>query len=330
MIFLIYIDGFFYEMKDFLLNNSNKNETFAYISLVIATVLYGTTLTAMKVCLNYYSEVELITLRMLVSTFLFLPFFLTVYKDLRIDKVDYKFILLMTICEPCLYFLFETHALKYTSSGQAGVVSAMEPILIIIFAKIILKEHLPKIAYFGVLLGIIGSIILSVGSDVNELAPNPVFGNSLELCAEILTVTSIITTKYLMDKYPPFLLAGTQVILGGVFFTALNIIQGGSFMPVLNQSLPIVIYLGVLTVVSYALYNYGICTLSASKASPFLYLLPISSICFGCFFLGETFNMFQIFACLLIFFGIYVSQIKDKRKLVKLRQFLRHLTGSKH
>ena len=310
-------------MKDFLLNNTNKNERFAYISLVVATVLYGTTLTAMKVCLNFYSEVEMITLRMIISSLLFLPFFLTVYKDLKVDKIDFKFILLMTICEPCLYFLFETHALRFTTSGQAGVVSSMEPILIIIFAKFILKEHLPKIAYIGVLLGIIGSVVLSIGSDVNELAPNPILGNSLEMCAEILTVTSIITTKYLMDKYPPFFLAGSQVLLGAVFFIVLNIVRHGSFIPVINASLPIFIYLGVLTVVSYALYNYGICTLSASKASPFLYMLPISSICFGCFFLGESFNLTQFFACALIFVGIYISQMKDKRKFVKLRNFLR-------
>lgn len=308
-------------MKDFLLNNTNKNERFAYISLVVATVLYGTTLTAMKVCLNFYSEVEMITLRMIISSLLFLPFFLTVYKDLKVDKIDFKFILLMTICEPCLYFLFETHALRFTTSGQAGVVSSMEPILIIIFAKFILKEHLPKIAYIGVLLGIIGSVVLSIGSDVNELAPNPILGNSLEMCAEILTVTSIITTKYLMDKYPPFFLAGSQVLLGAVFFIVLNIVRHGSFIPVINESLPILIYLGVLTVVSYALYNYGICTLSASKASPFLYMLPISSICFGCFFLGESFNLTQFFACALIFVGIYISQMKDKRKFVKLRNF---------
>ncbi len=310
-------------MKDFLLNNTNKNERFAYISLIVATVLYGTTLTAMKVCLNFYSEVEMITLRMIISSLLFLPFFLTVYKDLKVDKIDFKFILLMTICEPCLYFLFETHALRFTTSGQAGVVSSMEPILIIIFAKFILKEHLPKIAYIGVLLGIIGSVVLSLGSDVNELAPNPILGNSLEMCAEILTVTSIITTKYLMDKYPPFFLAGSQVLLGAVFFIVLNIVRHGSFIPVINESLPILIYLGVLTVVSYALYNYGICTLSASKASPFLYMLPISSICFGCFFLGESFNLTQFFACALIFVGIYISQMKDKRKFVKLRNFLR-------
>lgn len=310
-------------MKDFLLNNTNKNERFAYISLVVATVLYGTTLTAMKVCLNFYSEVEMITLRMIISSLLFLPFFFTVYKDLKVDKIDFKFILLMTICEPCLYFLFETHALRFTTSGQAGVVSSMEPILIIIFAKFILKEHLPKIAYIGVLLGIIGSVVLSLGSDVNELAPNPILGNSLEMYAEILTVTSIITTKYLMDKYPPFFLAGSQVLLGAVFFIVLNIVRHGSFIPVINESLPILIYLGVLTVVSYALYNYGICTLSASKASPFLYMLPISSICFGCFFLGESFNLTQFFACALIFVGIYISQMKDKRKFVKLRNFLR-------
>ena len=47
----------------------------------------------------------------------------------------------MMLCEPCLYFLFETNALKYTTSGQAGIVSSLEPVLLVIAARIILKEH---------------------------------------------------------------------------------------------------------------------------------------------------------------------------------------------
>lgn len=304
-------------MKDLLSKYKNQNELFAYLSIAIAVLLYGTTLTATKICMQYYSTPQLMTYRMLISTILFLPFIFTVYKNIRIEKKDIKLILLMMLCEPCLYFLFETNALKYTTSGQAGIVSSLEPVLLVIAARIILKEKFMKIVYFGLGISILGSVLLSVTSDASEAAPNPLLGNFLELIAIILTDTCVITTKYLMDKYPPFFLAGISVIGGLIFFTCLNISSHGSFNVVFNPSLLVVIYLGILTVVAYALYNFAICTLPASKFSPFLFMLPIAAVFFGWFFLGETINLKQLLACSLVFAGIYICQINNKKKMVK-------------
>lgn len=304
-------------MKDFLSKYKNQNELFAYLSISIAVLLYGTTLTATKICLNYYSTPQLMSFRMLISAFFFLPFIYTVYKNIKIDPKDLKLIFLMILCEPCLYFIFETTALKYTTSGQAGIVSSLEPVILVIAARIILKERFVKIVYLGLFISIIGSILLSLSSDVSELAPNPLLGNFLELIAIILTDTCVITTKYLMDKYPPFFLAGLSVIGGLLFFTFLNIFTGGNFNIVMNASLFLVIYLGLLTVIAYALYNFAICTLPASKFSPFLFMLPVAAVFFGWFFLGETFNLKQFSACILVFLGIYICQINTKKKLVK-------------
>ncbi len=307
-------------MKDLLSKYKNQNELFAYISVSIAVLLYGTTLTATKICMQYYSTSELMMFRMIISAILFSPFIFTVYKNIRIERKDIKLILLMMLCEPCLYFLFETNALKYTTSGQAGIVSSLEPVLLVIAARIILKERFVKIVYLGLAICIIGSILLSISSDTTELAPNPLLGNFLELIAIILTDTCVITTKYLMDRYPPFFLAGISVFGGAVFFTCLNIITGGSFNVIVNSSIFLIIYLGILTVVAYALYNFAICTLPASKFSPFLFLLPIVAVFFGWFFLGETFNLQQMLACAIVFLGIYICQINNKRKLIELKQ----------
>ncbi len=304
-------------MKDFLSKYKNQNELFAYLSISIAVLLYGTTLTATKICLEYYSTPKLMAFRMLVSTILFIPFIFTLYRHIKIDFKDIKLILLMMLCEPCLYFIFETNALKYTTSGQAGVVSALEPVILVIAARIILKEKFVKLVYLGLFISIIGSVLLSLSSDESELAPNPLLGNFLELIAIILTDTCVITTKYLMEKYPPFFLAGISVVGGLIFFALYNIFDGGNFSVVMNPSLFIVLYLGILTVVAYALYNFAICTLPASKFSPFLFMLPVAAVFFGWFFLGETFNLKQFAACILVFIGIYICQINDKKKFVK-------------
>lgn len=303
-------------MKDFLSKYKNQNEIFAYLSITIAVILYGTTLTATKICLDYYSTSQLMTFRLIISAMLFIPFLFTIYKNIKIEKKDIFLILLMVLCEPCLYFIFETNALKYTTSGQAGIVSALEPVILLIGARIVLKERFLKIVYFGLAIAITGSVLLSLSSDVSELAPRPLLGNFLELIAIILTDTCVITTKYLMDRYPPFFLAGIAVIGGAVFFTLMNISLHNSFQLVLNPSLFLVIYLGVLTVVAYALYNFAICTLPASKFSPFLFLLPVAAVIFGWFFLGETINIKQFAACILVFTGIYICQLNDKKNFV--------------
>ncbi|MCD7739929.1 MAG: DMT family transporter [Candidatus Gastranaerophilales bacterium] len=304
-------------MKDFLSRFNNPNELFAYLSITIAVLLYGTTLTATKICLTYYSTAHLMTFRMLVSSLLFIPLIFTLYKHIKIDVKDYKLIFLMMLSEPCLYFIFETNALKYTTSGQAGIVSSLEPVILVIAARIILKEKFVKIIYLGLFISIIGSVLLSLSSDVSELAPNPLLGNFLELMAIILTDTCVITTKYLMEKYPPFYLAGIDVIGGLVFFAALNFIEGDGFNVVMNASVFIIIYLGILTVVTYALYNFAICILPASKFSPFLFILPVAAVIFGWFFLGETFNLKQFGSSIIIFAGIYICQLNTKKKLVK-------------
>ena len=309
-------------MKGLLLKPNISNAMFAYISISIAVILYGTTLTATKICLEEYSTPALMALRMSISAILFAPFFLTIYKNIKIDKSDIKYVILMVLCEPCLYFIFETNALKYTSSGQAGVVSSLEPVLIILLARMILKEKFPRLAYIGLAIAIIGSVFLSIMSDVNELAPRPLLGNSLQLGAEILTCISVITTKYLMDKYPPFYLAGIAVLGGSVFFTSMCIMNGETLHIVPSPSIFIVGYLGILTVVAYALYNYSMCTLSASKVSPLLFLLPVSAVFFGWFFLGETLNTMQFASCLVIFLGIYICQTFSKHSLDEAEEII--------
>ena len=304
-------------MKDFLSKYKNQNELFAYLSIAIAVLLNGTTLAATKICMQHYSVPELMVIRMFISTIIFLPFLFTVYKNIKIEKKDIWLILLMILCEPCLYFLFETNALNYTTSGQAGIVNSLEPVILVIGARIILKERFVRIVYLGLFISIIGSVLLSLLSDKTEMAPNPLLGNFLELIAIILTDICVITTKYLMDRYPPFFLAGIAIIAGAFFFTALNIVDGGSFQITFNNSLIILIYLGILTVVVYALYNYAICTLPASKFSPFLFLLPVAAVFFGWFFLNETINMNQLLSCILIFIGIYICQINNKKRYVQ-------------
>lgn len=313
-------------LKTFSANEySKRREMFAYISLFFCMITYGASFLAMKVVLFEYSPTTTMMLRMILSSFVFLPFMATVYRKIKIRKQDIGLLLLMTICEPCLYFLLEANGLSLTTSSQAGIVYSMLPLFITLGAIIVLREKVPLAAFGGFLIAIIGSVLLSCSSTATEIAPNPLLGNTLEFFAVIMTTVSIITTKYLMEKYPPFFLAGFQTVSGAVFFTLLNFIQGNSFHLNFNLTLFVLIYLGIVTVSDYALYNFAMCTLSASKASAFLYLQPVFAIFFGIVFLNEFLTPVQIFAVILIFTGLILSQ---KKMLVKARKIARSIKAT--
>lgn len=285
-------------------------------------ITYGASFLAMKVVLIEYKPATMMMMRMCIASTIFIPFLTTTYRNIRIRKQDIGLLALMIICEPCLYYLCEANALSFTTSSQAGVICSMLPLFITIGAIIVLREKVPLAAFWGFLVAIVGSVMLSCFSSTTDIAPKPLLGNTLEFIAVIMTTISIITTKYLMERYPPFFLAGFQTVSGAVFFTAMNFIMGNGFHIHKSMAIFVVIYLGMVTVSDYALYNFAMCTLSASKASTFLYMQPVFAIFFGMVFLNEFLSPIQVVAVIMIFVGVIFSQ---KKALVKARRFARSI-----
>lgn len=86
----------------------------------------------MKIALNAYEPSFILFARMTLAALCFL----CGWNALRFPSNgrDWARLLLMTACEPCLYLLCEGHALVYTTASQAGVITAMLPILVAVAA----------------------------------------------------------------------------------------------------------------------------------------------------------------------------------------------------
>jgi drug/metabolite transporter (DMT)-like permease len=70
-----------------------------------------------------------------------------------------------------------------------------------------------------------------------------------------------------------------------------------------------VIYLGgIISVVAYFLYNYGLSRIPASKASAYVNLIPVFSVILGWLVLGEHLTSFQYLAAAAVLGGILTSR----------------------
>lgn len=216
----------------------------------------------------------------------------------------------MAFCEPCLYFIFEAKAVENTTASQAGSITAMLPILVMVLAAIYLKEKVTKKAWAGALIAVVGVLWLTAESSPSSDAPNPMLGNFLEFLAMVCAAGYTILLKSLTDRYSPFFLTAIQALIGSVFYFPLlffpknvipNTFEFASGMAIL--------YLGaVITLGAYGLFNYGIKHVPANKGTVYVNLIPIFSVILGCLILNETFTLYQFFAGALILSGVFLSQ----------------------
>ncbi len=277
-------------------------------SLVLAMLLWASSFVALKLAFRGYHPMQVIFGRMFIASLCFVVF-IPSFRRLNWRRRDLKYLLIMAICEPCLYFIFEAKALELTSASQAGMVTAMLPLLVAILAWRLLKEHITRQTLTGFTLAIFGALWLSLASDSSTEAPNPLLGNFCEFLAMICAAGYTVSLKHLTNNYPPLFLTAFQAFLGSLFFFPFLLLPNIGFPAELhNVPLLAVVYLGTfITFGAYGCYNYSVSRIPASQAAGYVNLIPVFSVGLGMLVLGESLNMSQLLACGLVFIGVGIS-----------------------
>ncbi len=288
------------------------NKFIPNIALVLACLIWASSFIALKYAFQTFEPMLVILARLTVASVCFL--FLWKYiSNVKIRKQDIKYLILMAFFEPCLYFIFEAQALQNTTASNAGIITALLPLMVAFSARFFLNEPLSKNMLIGFTLAIIGSIWLSFTTNPSDYSPNPLYGNFMEFLAMLCATGYILTLKHLSNNLSSFFLTAVQAFVGALFYFPVlffpNIQKPASYELIPTLS---VIYLGaVVTLGAYGLYNYGVSRTKASTASAYINLIPAFSIILAFLILGEKLSIGGIIASGVIFFGVFVSQLKS-------------------
>ena len=295
---------------------SLSNESIGIAAAIMATFIWASSFIALKFALDTVGPMSIISGRMLIASLMFV-FFYKRFLGLSFTKEDVKYMALMVLLEPCLYFVFEIKALQLTTASQAGVITATMPLMTAVAAGVLLGEIITKKLIFGSLLAMIGVIWLSIEASADTKAPDPLLGNFLELLAMVCGAGYAIAMKYLTQKFTPLFLTAIQAFAGAIFYLPLALWEWQGVVPdfEINGFLAIA-YLGiVVTMGGYGLFNYSLTKLPASKASAFINLIPVFAIFLAFIVLDERLSFIQLVASGLIFAGVFISQTSVPKRL---------------
>lgn len=286
--------------------------------LILAMLLWASSFVALKLAFRGYHPMQVIFGRMIIASIFFVPF-IPAFRKLNWRRRDIKYLLIMAICEPCLYFIFEAKALELTSASQAGMITAMLPLLVAMLAWACLKERISRQSLLGFSLAICGAIWLSLASETSSNAPQPLLGNFYEFLAMVCAAGYTVSLKHLTTNYPPLFLTAFQAFLGSLFFFPFLLLPdiglpaGWETVPALS-----VIYLGTfITFGAYGCYNFSVSRIPASQAAGYVNLIPVFGVVLGMLILGDSLNFWQWLACGVVFCGVWLSSYGHRSPLMQ-------------
>lgn len=288
---------------------SRASRVIPLLCLLSAVTFWGTSFAATKTALDTFPPMTVIWLRMVIATLVFAPVWFFVPKP-QYRRGDVRWLALVVLLQPCIYYLAEGYAIQLTTSSAAGVISAIVPLLVAAGAWLFLREHLSARSMVAIAISLVGVAMLSVGGHSQASAPNPILGNALELLAMISAAGAMIAIKHLSARYNAWFLTGLQAATGAVFFLP-GAIAGGTtgWVAATPIAWASVVYLGTfVSLGAFGLYNTAVTKMPANRAALSINLVPAVALLSGWLVRGESLSLLQLAACAVIVGAVVLSE----------------------
>lgn len=297
----------------------------------VSVFIWGITFVSTKYLLHSFSAYEILLIRFLLA---YAGLWILRPKMLHLEMRNEIFFLLAGFSGVTAYQFMENLAISYTSASNVSIIVSICPIFTAIFSQIFLKEkNLTPFFMLGFLLAIFGIALVSFnGVVVLHLSPKGDFlalGAALcwgvySLCVSkinSLNLDSIQATRriffwavILMLPIALFSIVtgaskpGSSSQIAMIFSSAENAARFSNPLNWMNLA-----FLGLgASAFCFAAWNIACDALGTVRATVGIYLIPVVTIIFAYFALGESISFMGAIGAALTIAGLFVSEIKKR------------------
>ena len=223
-----------------------------------------------------------------------------------------------------LYQVLFMHGMGWTAAGDASLVITLNPLFTSILAVLVLGHAMTKELAGGLTLGLMGIAVLFVASPNVDLPVGERWlGNAFIAASALAWAASSLLMRRAMDveqtgndgPMSPLFITVWASAVGLLFLTpwsGYEVVNNG--WPAVDPwSLVSIVFLALLsTVLAYVWFAEGLKRIGPSRASTYVYLVPIFGILSGYLLLGEQLGWSLALALVLILSGVSLAQRATK------------------
>jgi drug/metabolite transporter (DMT)-like permease len=250
---------------------------------------------------------------------------LLVQKRKPVDRSDYWRFLAAGLFGVAVNQLFFFHGLNLSSALNAGIIMALNPIMVVVLAGFVTREKFTVPKYTGIATGAVGAILLTLSS--GSLPGASSLGDLYLLINALSYALYLVLSKPLLLKYSPIQVI-TYVFTIGLILLLLFPPTWSNLASVDFDQIPAsawykitYVIIGV-TFLTYLLTIFGLKYVSATVSAAYIYTQPVMVMGFAVLFsaLGwaadytHTITAERLLYMFLIFTGVYLVSFYKAKK----------------
>lgn len=299
------------------MNNKTTNAT---IAALVAQIIFGLAFMATKIALNHTSPMTVIANRYTLA-FLGLTVVMIFTKTkIKLSKNIWKLVL-MSVFQPVLYFVFECYGIKLTTSSFSSVMISLVPVVAMISGMIFLKEVPSVMQYVFSLLSVCGVVVMALAGKADGTV-TPI-GVLLLLGAVVSAVAYNTASRKISSEFSALERTYAMAVVGLVTFGIIALLENihspqnivAHFKD--PEYLIAILYLGIVSsVFAFLLLNYANTYLPVAKTTVFSNLTTVVSVFAGTIFLDEKFSLSAAISVVMIVVGVWGVQIFNVKKKI--------------
>jgi len=291
---------------------TNNKTTSATLAALFAQIIFGFSFMATKISLSYASPMTVIADRYIVAFIGLSAVMLITRTRIRVRGGIWKLVM-MSVFQPLLYFIFESYGIKLTTSAFSSVMISLIPVVSMISAIFVLKEFPSPMQYFFTALSVGGVVIMAISGKSDGTVT--LGGIVLLFGAVVSSVAYNISSRKISKEFTVFERTYAMTLIGLVSFVGIALAENiknpiavvsGFANPGFTGA---IVYLGICSsVVAFLLLNYANTHLPVAKTTVFSNATTVVSVVAGTVFLNEPFSAEAVVATIMIVVGVFGVQ----------------------
>lgn len=223
-----------------------------------------------------------------------------------------KYVLILAVFQPVIYYVAESYGIDYTSSAFAGTIIAVIPVTGIILDVLIMHTKVTGKQIVCAVASVAGVVITTLGA---ENMTSSVLGVMLLLIAVLSSSLFYVFSKKAGEYFSALERTYVMFGVGSITYILFAVVQcKGAYAAYVLPAVTSpafwgsIFYLAVVSsVAAFLLLNFGSSYVTVSEASLFANFTTVISIAAGIIIVHEAFNMQQILGAAIIIGSVYIA-----------------------
>ncbi|PIP17127.1 MAG: hypothetical protein COX44_01585 [Candidatus Portnoybacteria bacterium CG23_combo_of_CG06-09_8_20_14_all_37_13] len=301
----------------------NKSKI-AYFYLGFVIILWASAPAVAKILLKNLNNFQVLFFTTLIAT---ITLFLIALFQNKIKLIcDYKLKDYLTFAYMgglgiFLYYLFSFGSLMLISAQESTIVNYLWPIMVVIFASLILKEKLTLTKITAIILSFLGVyIVISQGNLLSFTFSNKTGVLLAFLGAVSYGLFSVLGKQHNYERITSMMF---YYLFSFVFITIAVLIFSKIQLPNLYELIGLLWLGAIISGIAYVLWFLALKYGETSKVSNIIYLTPFVALIYISILVGEKILFSSIIGLIVIILGIslqFLKLNKNSKKIIYLRK----------